>query len=219
LLPVRKIPKNYRSVTGRIAKRSNGDSAGFESTLERDHYIVLSFDPLVAAFVEQPVEIAFIDSSGKARTYTPDALERYTDGSRRLVEVKYVNELRRLIHEDGYADVIRAGRAYAKSQGWTYHVLTELEIRTPAVDNARLLLEHRDERHVPARIAAVMDALHAIGPIRLRGLLEHLSDDREQQARWLNVVYHVIANGRTQFDWRSVRLNNAAVLEAVGKRQ
>jgi hypothetical protein len=92
LLPVRKIPKNYRSVTGRIAKHRDGDSAGFESTLERDHYIVLSFDPLIAAFVEQPVEIAFTDASGKARTYTPDALERFIDGSRRLVKVKYVNE-------------------------------------------------------------------------------------------------------------------------------
>jgi TnsA endonuclease N terminal len=219
VLPVRKIPKNYRSVTGRIAKHNNGDSAGFESTLERDHYIVLSFDPLVATFVEQPVQIAFTDASGKPRTYTPDALERYTDGSRRLVEVKYVNELRRLIHEDGYADVIRAGRAYAKSQGWRYHVLTELEIRTPAVDNARLLLEHRDERHPPARVATVMGALQAIGPTPLRRLLEHLSNDREEQARWLNVVYHVIANGRTQFDWRRVRLNNTSILEAVGERQ
>jgi TnsA endonuclease N terminal len=219
LLPVRKIPKNYRSVTGRIAKHRDGGSAGFESTLERDHYIVLSFDPLVASFVEQPVEIAFTDASGKARTYTPDALERYIDGSRRLVEVKYVNELRRLIRDERYAEVIRAGRAYARSQGWTYHVLTELEIRTAAVDNARLLLEHRDERHIPTRIATVMDALYGIGPIRLRGLLEHLSDDREEQGRWLNVVYHVIANGRTQFDWRSVRLNNTAILEAVGKKQ
>ena len=215
--PVRKIPKNYRSVTGRVAKRRNGGSAGFESTLERDHYIVLSFDPLVAAFVEQPVEIAFTDASGKARKYTPDALERYVNGSRRLVEIKYVNELRRLIREEGYAEVIRAARTYARSQGWTYHVLTELEIRTPAVDNARLLLEHRDERHTLARIATVMDVLDGIGPIHLRGLLEHLSDNRLEQARWLNVVYHVIANGRTQFDWRCVRLNNTAILEAVEK--
>jgi hypothetical protein len=56
-----------------------------------------------------------------------------------------------------------------------------------------------------------MDALDVTGPIRLRGLLEHLSDDRKEQARWLNVVYHVISNGRTQFNWRCVWLNNTAI--------
>jgi hypothetical protein len=75
LLPVRKILRNDRSVTGRIAKHCDGDPAGLESTLERDHYIyiVLSFDPLVAAFVEQPVEVAFTDVSSTDSRLEPPA--------------------------------------------------------------------------------------------------------------------------------------------------
>ena len=43
-MPVRKIPKNYRNVTGVAAHRKADGPAMFESTLERDFIALLEFD-------------------------------------------------------------------------------------------------------------------------------------------------------------------------------
>lgn len=56
-MPVRKIPKNYLSVTGGFASRKNGRMLGFESPLERDYMILLEYDDLVERFEEQPVRV------------------------------------------------------------------------------------------------------------------------------------------------------------------
>ena len=45
-MPVRKIPKNYRNITGRVSLRTlDGSSAAFESSLERDLLICLDMMP------------------------------------------------------------------------------------------------------------------------------------------------------------------------------
>jgi len=40
----RSIPKNYRNVTGRFASAKNQNLIGFESTLEKDFFLLLEFD-------------------------------------------------------------------------------------------------------------------------------------------------------------------------------
>jgi hypothetical protein len=67
----RVIPKNYRNVTGRLASSKNRCLIGFESTLEKDFYLLLEFDPQVETFEEQPVTITYDDSTGKRHRYTP----------------------------------------------------------------------------------------------------------------------------------------------------
>ena len=44
-MPVRKIPKNYRNVTGVHASEKSIGEAQFESTLERDFLTLLEFHP------------------------------------------------------------------------------------------------------------------------------------------------------------------------------
>ena len=60
-MPVRKIPKNYLSVTGAFSSRKNGKSLGYESLLERDLMILLEFDDAVERFEEQPVNGEIIE--------------------------------------------------------------------------------------------------------------------------------------------------------------
>jgi len=50
LKPVRKIGKGRRGNRGRIGAVKAGGRAVFESTLERDFYLALEFDPAVRAF-------------------------------------------------------------------------------------------------------------------------------------------------------------------------
>lgn len=95
-MPVRKIPKNYRNVTG-IASRSKATGkAMFESTLERDFLNLLEFESFVASFEVQPVSIVWLDSDNRSRRYTPDVLVFFKGTPRKpvLYEVKYRSELK-----------------------------------------------------------------------------------------------------------------------------
>jgi hypothetical protein len=46
-MPVRTIPKNSRSLTGKVVDFQSHRAVAFESALERDFYVLLDFDPTV----------------------------------------------------------------------------------------------------------------------------------------------------------------------------
>lgn len=73
-MPVRKIKKSYRQVTGVLSSKKNNRMVASESTLERDLYLILDFDPMVKFFEEQPVSIPYVLSNDKKSRYTPDCL-------------------------------------------------------------------------------------------------------------------------------------------------
>lgn len=73
-MPVRKIPKNYRNITGVHASDKAIGAAQFESTLERDFLTLLEFNRDVDRYEVQPTIIQWKDSLGKKRKHTPDRL-------------------------------------------------------------------------------------------------------------------------------------------------
>src|SRR2546426_9456395 len=75
-MPVRIIPKNYRSLTGLVSNTRTQSMTAFESSLERDFLLLLDFDPDVEFYEEQPLTITY-DDRGRRRTYTPDVFVRY----------------------------------------------------------------------------------------------------------------------------------------------
>ncbi|MDW7645230.1 MAG: TnsA endonuclease N-terminal domain-containing protein [Desulfuromonadales bacterium] len=129
-MPVRKIPKNYRNITGRIAVSDGSEPKGFESSLERDFLILLDFDITVVRFEEQPATISYNDQEGRARTYTPDVLAFYRTDipfSRKrvpcLFEVKYREDLKKGWKE--FRPKFKAAIRYAKKRGWKFKIITE----------------------------------------------------------------------------------------------
>lgn len=70
-MPVRKIPKNYRFLTGVFGGTKNVGKASFESPLERDLQILLEFDPDILEYEAQPVLIPRTDGKGRARFLLP----------------------------------------------------------------------------------------------------------------------------------------------------
>ncbi len=97
-MPVRKIPKNYRNVTGVAASCMAMGSAGFESTLERDFLTLLEFRRDIDSFEVQPVRIDWVGAQGIERSYTPDVLVFPAGPQDRaiLCEVKYRSEIQQL---------------------------------------------------------------------------------------------------------------------------
>lgn len=154
-MPIRQIPKNYRNVTGVIASVKVDAPVQFESTLERDFYTLLEFAPEVSYYEVQPVAISWHDGC-RSRRYTPDVIVFYRDDKQprpptMLCEVKYRSELR-----DRWTELhpkLRSGVRYARQNGMRFKIITETEVRTPYLANAKFLLPYR---------RAQVDADHAV---------------------------------------------------------
>ncbi len=204
-MPTRSIPKSHRSVTGRIASAKLGRPAEFESTLERDLLTLLEFDSQVLGYEEQPVTIGYTAPDGSSRSYTPDVLVAYRGSLVRrdpkrieLVEVKYRTDL--------FADwprlkpKLRAGRAYSRERGWRFRILTEHEIRTPYLQNARFLLGYRALAVDRCDVETVTNALRRRPEVRIDQLLESISTDRWRRAELIPVLWHLVAAGALETD-------------------
>jgi hypothetical protein len=194
-MAVRKIGINTRSMTG----RHGFSGQQYESALERDLLDLLAFDLNVDRAETQPVTIEYLGDDGRLHLYTPDVLILYRrdilparDMPHILVEVKYRDEYRGRYHE--LKQRFRAARRYARERGWVFRVLTEREIRTPYLDNARFLRPYRDLPEAPELEEALLRRLQGLGETCPADLLESLADDDLSRSRYLPNLWKLIAN-------------------------
>lgn len=200
-MPVRLIPKNYRNVTGIVAETKAIGQPRFESTLERDFLHLLEFSPDVSRYEVQPVTIEWRDRTGQPRSYTPDVWVEFRDDLAMkpwLCEVKYRSDIKKdwaALHPK-----FRRGIRHAKSVDAQFRVVTEVEIRTPFLYNAKFLLPFRCRPRPLAEIDAVLEALQRRGRMSVEDLLKGFSADSWEQAEWLPTVWHLVANLRVGAD-------------------
>ena len=191
-MPIRRIPKNYRNVTGMAAHRKAEGTAAFESTLERDFLVLLEFSPEVERFEVQPVTIEWLNDQSKKRKYTPDVLVSYVSGnSPALFEVKYRSDLKKdwVVLRPKFKAAIH----YAKAQGWRFRIATEVEIRTPYLANAHFLLPFlRRNPNLSSDDALLKDALPGLAEATPANLLSHVAHDDQQRTRLLPVLWRMI---------------------------
>ncbi len=202
-MPVRTIPKNSRSLTGKVVDFQSHRAVAFESALERDFYVLLDFDPTVMDFEEQPVTIAYHDPVGVRHTYTPDVLVHYRPESQRhhrtvLYEIKYRDDLRTHWHD--YRSKFKAARRYARTQGWDFRLITEREIRTPYLKNAKFLRPYRDREPDRGDRHRILACLAVQGETSPETLLASVSSDRWEHARLLPVLWSLVAIGEIGAD-------------------
>ena len=197
-MPVRSIPRNYRSLTGRLNNTRHQGSVAFESTLERDFYLLLDFDVTVTSFEEQPVQIKFVDSANTSRTYTPDVLVYYRGDLLSaeaplptLYEVKYRDDLR--AHWSEYRAKFKAAKRYARQQGWCFRLITEREIRTPLLKNVKFLREYRRRVFDQADRLRLLTVLEEQGTTEVENLLLRLNPTHAMQAQLLPLLWHLVA--------------------------
>lgn len=147
-MPVRSIRSGSRGVTGRLPSRTLKRMVAFESTLERDFYVLLDDDEDVLLFEEQPLTIDV-----GHREFTPDTLVTYRRGTD-LVEVKYADsiELMPAKERTKFDENCDAARRYATDRGWQFRIATDIEIRGPRLDRARAV---RRYLHPPPGFAAL----------------------------------------------------------------
>lgn len=202
-MPVRKIRKNYRNVTGISAAAKAIGEAQFESTLERDFLRLLEFSPDVATFEVQPLTLNWRDDAGTKRSYTPDTLVTFHAADRKpwLCEVKYRSDLKEQWSE--LRPKLRQAIRYAREKGWRFRLMTEVEIRGPALDVAKFLLPFR-RRNIPAdQSAHVLVLMETLKDTTPSDLLRHIDADPNIQAEWLPAIWHLVARFRIGADLQS----------------
>lgn len=203
-MPVRKIPRSYRNLTGRVAIASQAASAAFESPLERDLYVLLDFNPAVASVEHQPVRIDYRRPDGRATHYTPDALIHYRPESGRkpvLCEVKPHDELRS--NWSALRPGFKAAVRLCRSEGWLFHIYTESQIRTPYLQNARFLRAYRDLAPDELRAERIKRFLKEQDQPTLGSMLAHFCPKLIERGAWLSLAWHLIAVGELLADLHS----------------
>lgn len=207
-MPVRKIPRNYLHITGRIAMAGQPDSSAFEGGLEKDFYTLLDFDASVADVDHQPIKIDYRRPTGQVTHYTPDTLVTYYPWAARkpqLCEVKTREELKKY-----WADLrpgFKAAIRYAKERGWQFGIYTEFEIRTPFLDNVRLLREYRFIPVDEIKRSRLIRPLRSAGDATLGTLVEQACPKIPERGPWLSQLWLMLATGELDADLRSAKLS------------
>jgi TnsA endonuclease-like protein len=204
-MPVRHIPKNRRSVTGFVASGINAKQAAFESTLERDFMLLVEFDPDVLSYEEQPVRIDYLSADGQARHYTPDILATYrqipnstTLKPPLLAEIKY----RRDLFEQwrGLKPKFRAARRYAKERGWSFKIITEVEIRTPYLKNVKFLRQYQRRPINLDGAGLLLQKASELGSTDPESLLASMCQDAHDRAHLLPTLWSLVAQRKIGAD-------------------
>ena len=193
-MPVRKIPMSYSSVTGRYVL-PDGSTVGFESTVERDFITLMVFDLAFVTMEEQPLRIFFTDEFGKRRRYTPDYLVTRAGRRPLLAEVKLVEKM--TPEMEVWFD---AGRAYSRDHGWDYGIWTDVDMRTPFLNNAKFLVPYRRRRTDPGIEARLLRELERREQISISDLLAAAFAKPDQRLKGIPILWRLIANGRVGVD-------------------
>lgn len=200
-MPVRKIPKNYRNVTGVHASDKSIGDAQFESTLERDFLTLLEFHPDVERFEVQPKAIHWKDASGKPRKHTPDVLVMFKPDLKLtpwLCEIKYRSDI--FENWSQYKPKFKAGISFAKRVGWRYRLITEVEVRTPYLANCRFLTGFKFQNPQERDIHLLLERLAHLGQSTPAALLSSIDPNKYAQAHLMPTLWHLIATHQIDVD-------------------
>lgn len=182
------------------AKGSEALPARFESSLERDFYVLLEFNINVLRWDPQPIRLDLGPGQG---TYVPDVLVTYAAsgslGARHvLYEVKYRDEVRR--SWSTLRPRYRLALRFARSHGWQFRLVTEREIRTDLLWNAKFLLPYAHDPADNDDCQRLMEALSDREASTPGSLLKACSTDSMVQARLLTSLWYLVATRAVSTD-------------------
>ena len=207
-MPARSIPKNYRNITGIAAHTKADGQPAYESSLERDFITLLEFSPEVTAFEVQPVTIEWLDPSGTDRSYTPDTLVRFGRSRKPLLcEIKYRSDLKK--GWTTFRPKFKAAIRHARQQGWRFKIITEKEVQTPKLLNARFLLRYRNQIPDADIMQMIFEHLQELRESTPNGLIQTIHRDEWNQARLIPAIWYLVATFQVGADLdQSLNMNS-----------
>lgn len=201
-MPVRKIKQSYTVVTGAVTSQKNEDPSDFEGTNEWQYIIILEFDwdNEIKSFEVQPLKILYGQKlRGGQRTYIPDILVHYLDGRpSRLIEIKSRKYIK--MNWAKLKPKFRAGIHYAKLHGMRFKIISDKEIFTPFLDNARFLRAFKTQQPPTEDSTLIIHEISKTGRTTPNKLLQSTTSDRWRRAALIPTLWHLIANRRIGVD-------------------
>lgn len=209
----RKIGKTFGRVRSLIPLPTASGAQWAESELEAKTIEQIAFLPQVYDLMTQV--IVEYDRAGKKHTYTPDILvQLYADGepgrARYVIEVKRQDALKRI--DDEMRERFKIGREFAAALGAKFRIVTEAEIETPYLVNARWLRrrlgDEPDALYLDQLQAALAKAPLKWGDLASRlvaeGILEPDANDAIEEAitfRWIACDLSKHLSDETLLSW------------------
>ncbi|MDD2356452.1 MAG: Tn7 transposase TnsA N-terminal domain-containing protein [Thiovulaceae bacterium] len=186
-MSVRKIKKSYISCTGYFASNKNKAQIAFESTLERDFYMLLEFDNNVIKFEEQPMRIKY-EHTNKKRKYTPDTLVTYKDGTQKLYEVKYLDEFKSDPKLQYKIDILK--EHILKEYSIEFDVFTDDMINGIYLDNLKFLYKFVNVPILDDKLDSVQKIIHKNEVISVQQILASFTDSKIKQLEYIPYIWH-----------------------------
>jgi hypothetical protein len=150
-VPVREFrwARGQRHMPGLWWSATTGSHVGYESWLERDHVMLLDFDPEVAAIASQPFWLRWRDGAGRSRRHAPDLFARMTDGSAVVIDVRPDDRI-----EPRDAEAFDATRQACELAGWGFRRVGAPDAVRAA--NVAWLARYRHQRCGSPDVAALL---------------------------------------------------------------
>jgi hypothetical protein len=149
--PVRRFRWSRRSghFPGWWWSASTDGHVGYESWLERDHVMLMDFDPEITAFASQPFWLYWDGCRGERR-HAPDFFARRADGTGVVVDVRADDRV-----EPGDAEAFEAAATACAQVGWEFRRVGVVDPVLAA--NVRWLSRYRHPRYAgSSRVEAVL---------------------------------------------------------------
>ena len=197
-MPSRKIPLNYRNITGYVQSSKSDNYTYFESSLERDALLLLEFDFNVKQFKTQPKRFHY-KHNNKNRHYTPDIWVEYKDNSCKYIEIKYRDDLKKdwEILRPKFKTAIHQVKEEINTR---FKIMTEIEIRTDLLKNVTFLLPYRHKEYEDYQLKMIIKVLSRSAALNVTELLSICTSSLEIRANFIHTLWVAVANGVVKTD-------------------
>lgn len=193
------VTRSGRGVRGFSPSRKMGTMIPWESTLERDAFLLFEMSSAVIRYYAQPEKIQF-ELNGQVHHYFPDAKLELSDETIVYVEIKP----RARLNKPEIKQRMEAIRKYYENQPNTkFLILDEHHIRAePRLTNLKLLAYHlpSDDKD---EASTWLQSLNVLMPKTIAGAASVLGDIR--------IAYQLIAKGFLQCDLSQSLSDNSPI--------
>ncbi|HRH46616.1 MAG TPA: hypothetical protein PKY82_33540 [Pyrinomonadaceae bacterium] len=177
------------------------DAPGLKSAVLREKYIKYLIFDLMNDFVQfRFTDIKFTNKNGKKGKHAPFAKVIYRKDvapamywKPKIVDVWSREEI--FANWDWFPNYYRASRRYARKKGWDYLLVTDIFFDSPYFKNIEFLVPHLDllpkDADFNKRCFRLIKALEELDGIRIKYLLEFVSDTDEDRQKYEMVLWHL----------------------------
>lgn len=183
-MPVRKVSNRGGNIIGHFPSLKMGRMIDYESLIERDFIYLLEFEQDVIWYAEQPLTISY-QHNEKELSYTPD-FHVLWGGRDVLVECKP----QEFAESDRNQLKFKAAQAWCAARGWTFRVITDVQLRSGyRLHNIKLLTQfarYHVETEVKSYICTFLTT--ALSPVTIADVMISVAP-REPQSVMIPILH------------------------------